>query len=122
MIERLLRLTETESVKSLFLPKMISALQDLVKQAEAIANIGTSLNLDQMSPSYKPMPNEKLDYQNTTTEEKSKISADLLNKEVKLESKDLPVFDIESKKRKSEPNYKRSKKMFKIQKHKRYST
>ena len=70
-----------------------------------------------MSPSYKPMPNEKLDYQwrprklhekrkevqeqkkiNPTTEEKSKISADLLNKEVKLESKYLPVFDIKRKK------------------------
>ena len=129
LIERLLRLTETESVKSLFFPKMISALQDLVKQAEAIANTDTSLNLDHMSPSYKPMPNEKLDYQwrpgnlyktrkevqkkkkvNTTPEEKSKISANLLNKEVKLESKDLPVFDIESKERKSEPNCKRSKK------------
>ena len=133
LIERLLRLTEIESVKSLFLPKMISALQDLVKQAEAIANIDTNLNLDHMSPSYKPMPNENLDYQwspgklhktrkevqkkekvNPTTEEK--ISADQLNKEVKLESKDLPVFDIESKKRKSEANCKRSKKMFKIQK------
>ena len=63
LIERLLRLVETESVKSLFLPKMISALQDLVKQAEAIANIDTGLNLDHMSPSYKPMPNEKLGYQ-----------------------------------------------------------
>ena len=109
---------------------MISALQDLVKQAEAITNIDTSLNLDHMSPSYKPIPNEKLDYYqwrpgklyktrkevqkkkkvNPTTEEKSKISADLLNKEVKLGSKDLPVFDIESKKRKSEANCKRSKK------------
>ena len=135
LTERLLRLTETESIKSLFLPKMISALQDLVKQAEDIVNIDTGLNLDHMSPSYKPMPNEKLGYQwrpgklyktrkevkkkkkvNTTTEEKSNISADLLNKEVKLESKDLPVFDIESKKRKSESNCKRSKKMFKIQK------
>ena len=47
---------------------------------------------------------------NPTTEEKSKISADLLNKEVKLESKDLPGFDIESKKRKSEANCKGSKK------------
>ena len=63
MIEKLLRLTETESVESLFLPKMISALQDLVKQAEAIANIDTDLNLVYMSPSCKPMPNEKLDYQ-----------------------------------------------------------
>ena len=47
---------------------------------------------------------------NPTTEEKSKISADLLNKEVKLESKDLPVFDIEIKKKKPEVNCKRSKK------------
>ena len=108
---------------------MISQLQDLEKQAEAIANIDTNLNLDHMSPSYKPMPNGKLDYHwrrgklyqtrkevqenkkiNPTTERKSKISADLLNKEVKLESKDLPVFDIESKKRESEANCKRSKK------------
>ena len=135
LIERLLRLTETESVKSLFLPKMILASQALVRQAEAIANINTNLNLDHMSPSYKPMPNEKLDYQwrpgklyktrkevqkkkkvNPTTEEESKISADLLNKEVKLESKDLPVFDIESKRRKSEANCKHFKKMFKVQK------
>ena len=63
MIEKLLRLTETKSVKSLFLPKMISALQDLVTEAEAILNIDTNLNLDHMSPSYKSMPNEKLDYQ-----------------------------------------------------------
>ena len=63
MIEKLLRLTETESIKSLFLPKMISALQDLVTEAEAIPNINTNLNLDHMSPSYKSMPNEKLDYQ-----------------------------------------------------------
>ena len=63
LIERSVRLTETQSVKSLFLPKMISALQDLVKQAEAIANIDTNLNLDHMPPSYKFMPNEKLDYQ-----------------------------------------------------------
>ena len=34
-----------------------------MKQAEAIANIDTDLNLDYMSPSYKPMPNGKLDYQ-----------------------------------------------------------
>ena len=34
---------------------------------------------------------------------------------MKLESKDLPVFDIESKKRKSEANCKRSIKLFKIQ-------
>ena len=40
---------------------MISASQNLVKQAEAIANIDTNLNLDQMLPSYKPMPNEKLE-------------------------------------------------------------
>ena len=51
---------ETESVKSLFLPKMISLLQDLVKQAEAIPIIESNLNLDHMSPSYKHMPNEKL--------------------------------------------------------------
>ena len=63
LIEKLLRLTETKSVKSLFLPKMISALQDLVTEAEAILNIDTNLNLDHMSPSYKSMPNEKLDYQ-----------------------------------------------------------
>ena len=63
LIEKLLRLTETESAKSLFLTKMISALQDLVEQAEAIANIDTNLNLDHMSPSYKNMTNEKLDYQ-----------------------------------------------------------
>ena len=63
MIEKLLGLTETESIKSLFLPKIISALQDLVEQAEAIANIDTNLNLDHMSPSYKTMTNEKLDYQ-----------------------------------------------------------
>ena len=132
LIKKLLRLTETESVKSLFLPKMISVLQDLLKQAEAIANIDTNLNLDHMSPSYKPMPNEKLDYQwrpgklyktrkevkrmkkvILTTEEKSKISADLLHKEVKLGSKDLPVFDIESKKKKSEANCKCSKKCLK---------
>ena len=42
---------------------MISALQDLVTEAEAILNIDTNLNLDHMSPSYKSMPNEKLDYQ-----------------------------------------------------------
>ena len=54
LIEKLLRLTENESVKSLFLPKMISVSQDLVKQAEAIANIDTNLNLDHMSPSSKP--------------------------------------------------------------------
>ena len=53
---------------------------------------------------------------NPTTEEKSKISADLLNKGVKLESKDLLVFDLESKKSKSEANCKRSKNIFKIQK------
>ena len=41
---------------------MISASQNLVKQAEAIANIDTNLNLDHVSPSYKPMPYEKLDY------------------------------------------------------------
>ena len=35
---------------------------------------------------------------------------------MKLGSKDLPVFDIENKKKKSEANCKRSKKMFKIQK------
>ena len=135
LIEKLLRLTETESVKSLFLPKMVSALQDLVKQAEAIANIDINPNLDYISPSYKPMPNEKLDYQwkpgklyktrkevqkkkkvNTTTEERNKISADLLNKEVKLESKDLLVLNIESKKRKSEANCKRPEKMFETQK------
>ena len=63
LIEKLLRLTENESVKSLFLPKIISASQDLVKQAEAIANIDTNLNLDHMSPSHKNMTNEKLDYQ-----------------------------------------------------------
>ena len=63
MIEKLLGLTETESIKSLFLSKIISALQDLVEQAEAIANIDTNLNLDHMSPSYKTMTNEKLDYQ-----------------------------------------------------------
>ena len=114
---------ETESVKSLFLPKMISLLQDLVKQAEAIPIIESNLNLDHMSPSYKHMPNEKLNQQwwpekldkthkevqikkkiNPITEEKNRISADLLNKEVKLESKYLPAFDIESKKRKSEAN------------------
>ena len=114
---------------------MISTFQNLLKQTEAIADIDTNLNLDHMSPSYKSMPNEKLVYQrrpgklyktrkeaqkkkkvNPTTEEKSKISADLLNKDVKLKSKDLPVFDIESKERKSEANCKRSKKMFKIQK------
>ena len=114
---------------------MISALQDLVKQAETVANIDTNLNLDYMSLSYKSMPNEKLDYQwrpgklyktrkevqkkrkvNTITEERYKISAGLLNKEVKLESKDLPVLNIESKKRKSEANCKYSKKMFKTQK------
>ena len=61
LTEKLLRLTKTASVKSLFLQKLISALQDLVKQAEAIANIDTNLNLDQMLPSYKPMPNEKLE-------------------------------------------------------------
>ena len=42
---------------------MISALQDFMKQAEAIPNTDTNLNLDHMSPSYKSMPNEKLDYQ-----------------------------------------------------------
>ena len=63
MIEKLLRLTEIESAKSLFLTKMISALQDLVEEAEAISNIDTNLNLDHMSPSYKNMTNEKLDYQ-----------------------------------------------------------
>ena len=35
---------------------------------------------------------------------------------MKLESKDLPVLNIESKERKSKANCKRSKKMFKIQK------
>ena len=99
---------------------MTLALQDLVKQAEVIANIDNNLNLDHMSPSYKHVPNEKLNYQwrpgkmdkthkevqkkkkiNPITEEKNRISADLLNKEVKLEGKYLPVFDIESKKRKS---------------------
>ena len=35
---------------------------------------------------------------------KNKILVDLLNKEVKLESKDLPAFDIESEKSKSEAN------------------
>ena len=35
---------------------------------------------------------------------------------MKLKSKDLPVFDIESKKRKSEANSKRSTKMLMIQK------
>ena len=35
----------------------------MVKQAEAIANIDTNLNLDHMSPPYKPKPNKKLDYQ-----------------------------------------------------------
>ena len=34
---------------------MTSALQDLMKQAEAIPNIDTNLNLDHMSPSYKSM-------------------------------------------------------------------
>ena len=38
---------------------MISALQDLVKQEETIANIDTNLNLNYKLPSYKPM----LDYQ-----------------------------------------------------------
>ena len=42
---------------------MISTLQDLVKQSEAIVNIDTNLNLDNESPSYKPLINEKLDYQ-----------------------------------------------------------
>ena len=42
---------------------MISALQDLVKQEETIANIDTNLNLNYKLPSYKPMPNERLDYQ-----------------------------------------------------------
>ena len=42
---------------------MISALQDLVKQEEAIANIDTKLNLNYKLQSYKPMPNERLDYQ-----------------------------------------------------------
>ena len=46
---------ETESVKSLFLPKTILALDDLVKQAEAIANLGTNSNLES---SYKHMPIE----------------------------------------------------------------
>ena len=63
MIKKLLHLTETESVKSLFLPKLILAGEDLVKQAEAIANVDTNLNLDYMLSSYKPMPNEKLHYQ-----------------------------------------------------------
>ena len=34
-----------------------------MKQAEAIANIDINLNLDYMSPSCQPMPNERLDYQ-----------------------------------------------------------
>ena len=63
LIEKLLRLMEIQSVKLFFLPKMLSALQDLLKQAEAIAYIDTNLNLDHISPFYKPMPNEELDYQ-----------------------------------------------------------
>ena len=51
---------ETESVKSLFLPKTILALDDLVKQAEALANLGTNSNLES---SYKHMPIEKSYYQ-----------------------------------------------------------
>ena len=91
---------------------MALALQDLVKQAEAIANTDTNLNLDRMSSLYKHMPNEKLGYQwrpgklyktrqevqktkkiNPTIEKKIKISANLLNKEMKLQSKCIPVFD-----------------------------
>ena len=60
MIKKLLDLMETESVKSLFLPKTILVLDDLVKQAEAIANLGTNSNLES---SYKRMPSEKSYYQ-----------------------------------------------------------
>ena len=42
---------------------MISALQDFMKQAEAIPNTDTNLNLDHMSPSCKSIPNAKIDYQ-----------------------------------------------------------
>ena len=49
--------------KSLIKKILCLTLQDLMKQAEAIANIATNINLDYMSPSYKPMPNEKLVYQ-----------------------------------------------------------
>ena len=60
LIKKLLDLMETESVKSLFLPKTILVLDDLVKQAEAIANLGTNSNLES---SYKRMPSEKSYYQ-----------------------------------------------------------
>ena len=63
MIKKLLHLTETQCVQSLFLPKMILAREDLVKQAEAIANVDTNLSLDYILSSYKPMPNEKSYYQ-----------------------------------------------------------
>ena len=63
LIKKLLHLTVTESVKSLFLPKLILVGEDLVKQAEAIANVDSNLNLDYMLSSYKPMPNEKSHYQ-----------------------------------------------------------
>ena len=42
---------------------MILAQEDLVKQAEAIANVDTNLSLDYILSSYKPMPNEKSYYQ-----------------------------------------------------------
>ena len=74
----------------------------------------TKWRLGKLYKTRKKVPKKKK--VNTTTEQNSKISVDLLNKEVKVESKDLPVLDIQSKKRKSEANCKRSKKMFKIKK------